>query len=69
MTYRHGVVKAPAGEITSVRTEFADVRPEQRANAIQILSASALELEEAEGVMANGQWTDFNPLKPVTTVD
>ena len=43
--------------------------PEQRANAIQILGASALELEEAEGVMSNGQWTDFNPLKPITTVD
>lgn len=43
--------------------------PEQRANAIQILGVSALELEEAEGVMNNGQWIDFNPLTPVKTVD
>lgn len=43
--------------------------PEQRASAIQILSARALELEEAEGVMNNGQWIDFNPLKPIKTVD
>lgn len=43
--------------------------PEQRANAINILSASALELEEAEGTLNNGQWIDFDPLKPVKTVD
>lgn len=43
--------------------------PEQRASAIQILGACALEVEEAEGVMNNGQWTDFNPLKPIKTVD
>lgn len=43
--------------------------PEQRANAIQILGARALELEEAEGVLTNGQWIDFNPLKPLKSVD
>ena len=42
--------------------------PEQRANAIQILGVSALELEEAEGLMNNGQWVDFNPLTPIKTV-
>lgn len=42
--------------------------PEQRASAIQILSESALELEEAEGVLNNGQWIDFDPLKPIKTV-
>lgn len=42
--------------------------PEQRANAIQILSTRALELEEAEGVLTNGQWVDFNPLKPLKTL-
>lgn len=43
--------------------------PEQRANAINILSASALELEEAEGTLNNGQWIDFDPLKPVKSVN
>ena len=43
--------------------------PEQRQNAIQILGVSALELEEAEGVMRDGQWTDFNPLKPIKAVE
>lgn len=43
--------------------------PEQRATAIQILSASALELEEAEGILNNGQWVDFDPLKPIKTVN
>lgn len=43
--------------------------PEQRQNAIQILRTSAVELEEAEGVMQDGQWTDFNPLKPIKAVE
>lgn len=43
--------------------------PEQRQNAIQILRMSALELEEAEGVMRDGQWMDFNPLKPIKAVE
>ena len=28
-----------------------------------------LELEEAEGVMNNGQWTDFDPVKPIKAVE
>ena len=43
--------------------------PEQRESAIQILGVSALELEEAEGVMNNGQWTDFDPVKPIKAVE
>lgn len=43
--------------------------PEQRARAINILSVFALELEEAEGTLNNGQWIDFDPLKPIKTVD
>lgn len=42
--------------------------PEQRAHAIEILGATALEVEEAEGELQNGQWTDFDPralIKPV----
>lgn len=43
--------------------------PEQRATAINILGTSALELEEAEGTLSNGQWIDFDPLKPIKAVD
>lgn len=42
--------------------------PEQRAHAIEILGATALEVEEAEGELENGEWTDFDPralIKPV----
>lgn len=42
--------------------------PEQRASAINILGSTALEVEEAEGQLQNGQWTDFDPralIKPV----
>ena len=43
--------------------------PEQRANAIQILGATALEVEEAEGELRDGQWTDFDPRMPITPVE
>lgn len=43
--------------------------PEQRANAIEILSAAAEELEEAEGVLQNGQWVDFDPRDPIKPVE
>lgn len=42
--------------------------PEQRASAIEILGETALEVEEAEGQLQDGQWTDFDPralTKPV----
>lgn len=42
--------------------------PEQRASAIEILGSTALEVEEAEGQLQDGQWTDFDPralIKPV----
>lgn len=42
--------------------------PEQRAHVIEILGANALEVEEAEGELQNGQWMDFDPnalIKPV----
>lgn len=42
--------------------------PEQRADAIEILGSTALEVEEAEGQLQDGEWTDFDPralTKPV----
>ncbi|MHB8915339.1 MAG: hypothetical protein ACYC4K_05955 [Thiobacillus sp.] len=42
--------------------------PEQRANAIEILGSTAIEIEEAEGHLQDGQWTDFDPralIKPI----
>lgn len=42
--------------------------PEQRANAIEILSVSAQEVEEAEGVLQNGQWVDFDPTEPIKPI-
>lgn len=47
----------------------AVVTPEQRANAIEILGATALEVEEAEGQLQNGQWTDFDPRTPIKPVE
>lgn len=43
--------------------------PEQRANAIKILGETALEVEEAEGELQNGQWTDFDPRVPIKPVE
>lgn len=43
--------------------------PEQRANAIEILSATAVEVEEAEGELKNGQWTDFDPRTPIKPLE
>lgn len=43
--------------------------PEQRANAIEILGATAQEVEEAEGVLQNGQWVDFDPREPIKPVE
>lgn len=43
--------------------------PEQRASAIEILGATALEVEEAEGELQNGQWTDFDPRVPTKPVE
>lgn len=43
--------------------------PEQRANAIEILGATAQELEEAEGVLQNGQWVDFDPTEPIKPIE
>ena len=42
--------------------------PEQRASAIEILGSTAIEVEEAEGQLQDGQWTDFDPralIKPL----
>lgn len=47
----------------------AVVTPEQRANAIEILGATAQEVEEAEGVLQNGQWLDFDPRDPIKPVE
>lgn len=38
--------------------------PQQRNDAIDILGAHAEEVEEAEGVIQDGDWIDFNPLAP-----
>ena len=43
--------------------------PEQREHAIQILSATALEVEETEGNLSNGHWVDFDPRLPIKTVE
>lgn len=43
--------------------------PEQRAHAIEILGASAEELEEAQGELRNGQWIDFDPREPIKHVE
>jgi hypothetical protein len=42
---------------------------EQQASAIHILRAhGAADIEKAEGTITGGQWTDFNPLTPITPV-
>lgn len=38
--------------------------PMERKDAIEILSEHARLLEEAEGNLQNGEWTDFDPLAP-----
>lgn len=38
--------------------------PTQRDSAIEILGASALEVEETEGTLRDGDWVDFDPLIP-----
>ena len=43
--------------------------PEQREQAIHILSATALEVEETEGHLSNGHWVDFDPRVPIKTVE
>lgn len=43
--------------------------PEQRASAIEILGATAQEIEEAEGELRNGQWVDFDPREPIKPVE
>lgn len=43
--------------------------PEHRADAVRILGAHAQEVDEAEGVIRDGDWIDFNPLDPVKVVD
>ncbi len=55
----------PIARKAGVLLAVAVASPEQRENAIQILRVSALEIEEAEGTMNNGEWTDFNPSKPI----
>ena len=42
---------------------------EQQANAIRILRThGAADIERAKGTITGGQWTDFNPLTPITPV-
>jgi hypothetical protein len=36
----------------------------ERKHAIEILGERAQLLEEAEGHLENGEWTDFDPLAP-----
>lgn len=38
--------------------------PAERENAIAILGAQAQRVEEAEGLVENGEWVDFDPLAP-----
>ena len=55
----------PIARKAGVLLAVAVATPAQRENAIQILRVSALEIEEAEGTMNNGEWTDFNPSNPI----
>lgn len=66
--------QSPDGEDTQPRKAgvllaVAVATPEQRANAIQILGATAVEVEEAEGELKNGQWTDFDPRAPIKPIE
>lgn len=47
-----------------VMLAVAIASPQQRDEAIEILSEHAEEVEEAEGVIQDGDWVDFNPLAP-----
>lgn len=49
-----------AGVILAV----AITSPHQRNDAVDILGEHAEEVEEAEGVIQDGDWVDFNPLAP-----
>ena len=61
--------EAPQPRKAGVLLAVIVATPEQRANAIQILGVSALDVEEADGVINDGEWMDFNPLLPVKTVE
>lgn len=54
---------------SGVMLAVAVATPEQRANAIEIMSATAQEIEEAEGELRNGQWVDFDPREPTKPVE
>ena len=47
-----------------VMLAVAIASPQQRNDAIEILTEHAEEVEEAEGVIQEGDWVDFNPLAP-----
>ncbi len=42
--------------------------PAKRACAIEILGQCAQEVEEAEGTLRDGDWVDFDPLRPGTVI-
>lgn len=47
-----------------VMLAVAVASPQQRDDAVDILSEHAVEVEEAEGMIQDGDWVDFNPLAP-----
>jgi uncharacterized membrane protein len=47
-----------------VMLAVAIATPAERENAIEILGAHAQQVEEAEGMVQNGEWVDFDPLAP-----
>lgn len=68
----HAEAARPAGEPAAeepsrkagVMLAVAITSPQQRNDAIDILGEHAEEVEEAEGVIQDGDWIDFNPLAP-----
>lgn len=51
-----------------VMLAVAVATPAERDYAIEILGARAQQVEEAEGVLQNGEWVDFDPLAPCKVI-
>jgi hypothetical protein len=63
---------APAADVEPRRSGYmlavAVNTPTERKYAIEILGERAQLLEEAEGNLQNGEWTDFDPLAPCKVI-
>ncbi len=51
-----------------VMLAVAVATPAERDYAIEILSERAHQVEEAEGLLQNGEWVDFDPLAPCKVI-